>query len=62
MYCTAIVSICMSPSVLQLLYLIEKTELVISKSPRKVLLDEIKISGKKIILIKLNKIPWCKDW
>ena len=52
----------MSPSVLQLLYLIEKTELVISKSPRKVLLDEIKISGKKVILIKFNKIPWCKDW
>ena len=62
MYCAAIVSIYMSPSVLQLLYLIEKTELVISKSPRKVLLDEIKISGKKVILIKLNKIPWCKDW
>ena len=41
---------------------IEKTELVIFKSPRKVLLDEIKIKLiKKVISIKLRKISWYKD-
>ena len=41
---------------------IEKTELVIFKSPRKVLLDEIKIKLiKKVISIKLSKISWYKD-
>ena len=41
---------------------IEKTELVIFKSPRKELLDEIKIKLiKKVISIKLSKISWYKD-
>ena len=41
---------------------VEKTELVIFKSPRKVLLDEIKRkSGKKVISIKLSKISWYKN-
>ena len=38
---------------------VEKTELVIFKFPRKVLLDEIKI---KVISIKLSKISWYKEW
>ena len=37
---------------------VEKTELVILKFPRKILLDEIKI---KVISIKLSKITWYKD-
>ena len=41
---------------------VEKTELVIFKSPRKVLLDEIKRkSAKKVISIKLRKISWYKN-
>ena len=43
---------------------VEKTELVILKSPRKVLPDEIKIklSGKRLaISIKLGKVSWYKD-
>ena len=41
---------------------VEKTELVIFKSPRKVLSDEIKIklTGKRLF-IKLSKISWCKN-
>ena len=42
---------------------VEKTELVIFKYPRKILMDEIKLrlSGKKVISIKLSKISWYKD-
>ena len=40
---------------------VEKTELVISKSPNKIPPDEKKKLVEKFISIKLNKISWCKD-
>ena len=42
---------------------VAKTELVIFKTPRKLLSDKIKIKliEKKVISVKLSKISWCKD-
>ena len=42
---------------------VEKTELVIFQSLRKVLSDEIKIKliGKRLYSVKCSKISWCKD-